>query len=126
LTPLLNGFRKVNSVLYGTLELYIWLWLRPQIVAVCVALQPLEVPALITLTIIDELFERSSLFTMALKWRSDHDNQTLSPILIRFAFLMSNKYKAMHKYHCKSFFHFKPIVRSNQGLFPSPEISANL
>ena len=66
---MLDAFRKmdIGNVLCGILELYIWLWLRPQIATICIALQSLQLPALVTLTVVDVSFERSSLFTMALK-----------------------------------------------------------
>jgi hypothetical protein len=61
--------RNIHGVLRGVIEFHIWFRLRPQMAAVCIALQPLDLPALVTLAIVDELFKRSSLFTMALKWR---------------------------------------------------------
>jgi hypothetical protein len=66
---LLTCLRKVGPVPYGALLLFIWVALRKQMADVCVALQPLDLPAPQSMAILDELFDRSSLFDLALIWR---------------------------------------------------------
>jgi hypothetical protein len=66
---LLTCLRKAGPVPYGLLLHFIWIAVRKQMADVCVALQPLDLPAPQTIAILEQLVDRSSLFDLALVWR---------------------------------------------------------